>query len=145
MAVLICMTENGEQHYPLFKNITRIGSDPTADVSLTGGEVATDHAHILREGPMFGVHALLWCDSFNNVSRSLDRQSLRDVEMRVLFHMNATDSTNLIDSPLASRLGVHRGLLSDEGQGRLEKFRPYGLPSPQWLAEVAEQLQRRLS
>jgi DNA segregation ATPase FtsK/SpoIIIE, S-DNA-T family len=41
-------------------------------------------------------------------------------------------------------LGVHRAILYDEGQGRMEKFRPYGLPSAQWLAWVKEQLARRM-
>ena len=66
----------------------------------------------------------------------LDRQSLRDFEMRVLFQMNANDSSSLMDTPEASRLGVHRAIFYDEGQGRMEKFRPYGLPSADWLAWV---------
>ena len=30
-------------------------------------------AEILRNGPAWGVHTLLWCDTYNNVSRMLDR------------------------------------------------------------------------
>ena len=74
--------------------------------------------------------------------RMLDRQSLRDFEMRVLFQMNANDSSSLMDSPEASRLGVHRAIFYDEGQGRIEKFRPYGLPSDEWLAWVEEAVAR---
>jgi hypothetical protein len=40
-------------------------------------------------------------------------------------------------------LGVHRAIFYDEGQGRMEKFRPYGLPSNAWLALVKKQLDRR--
>ena len=98
---------------------------------------------ILQEGPAVGVHVLFWCDTYNNVTRSLDRQVFHDVEMRVLFQMNATDSSNLIDSPVAGRLGVHRGILYNEGQGSQEKFRPYGLPSDDWLAWVRKQLAAR--
>src|SRR5262249_41661829 len=29
---------------------------------------------ILREGPSVGVHTLVWCDSYNNANRWLDRQ-----------------------------------------------------------------------
>ena len=86
-------------------------------------------ANILREGPTVGVHLLMWCDSYNNVIRALDRQGLRDVDYRVVFQMNATDSSNLIDTPLASRLGVHRAILYNEGRGTIEKFRPYGVPT----------------
>lgn len=98
---------------------------------------------ILHEGPALGVHVILWCDTANNVQRSLDRQGLRNLELRVLFQMNATDSSNLIDSPMASQLGIHRAVFYDEGDGRLEKFRPYGPPSDAWLAWVKEQLGQR--
>jgi S-DNA-T family DNA segregation ATPase FtsK/SpoIIIE len=95
---------------------------------------------IIREGPALNIHTLLWCDTYGNVSRFLDRQSLREFELRVLFQMNATDSSNLMDTPEASRLGIHVAIFYDEGQGRMEKFRPYGLPSDDWLAWVKEQL-----
>ena len=54
--------------------------------------------------------------------------------------MSATDSSSLIDSPAASRLGVHRALLYSDEQGTTEKFRPYGLPTPEWLASVKSAL-----
>ena len=60
--------------------------------------------------------------------------------MRILFQMNATDSSNLIDTPLASRLGVHRAILYNEGRGTIEKFRPYGVPTDEWMAAVRAQL-----
>ena len=63
--------------------------------------------------------------------------------MRVLFQMNANDSSSLMDSPEASRLGVHRAIFYDEGQGLVEKFRPYGLPSDEYLAWVKKQLHGR--
>jgi S-DNA-T family DNA segregation ATPase FtsK/SpoIIIE len=97
----------------------------------------------LRDGPALGVHTLLWCDTYNNVSRWFDRQGLRDLELRVLFQMNATDSSNLIDSPAAGRLGVHRAILYNEGTAHLEKFRPYSLPSDDWLAWIKVQLHSR--
>jgi len=100
-------------------------------------------AAILRDGPAFGIHTLIWCDTYANVSRMLDRQGLRDFEMRVLFQMNATDSSSLMDAPDASKLGVHRAVFYDEGQGRAEKFRPYGLPTGDWLAAVKRQLHSR--
>jgi len=104
---------------------------------------ATLLARILRDGPAVGIHTLVWCDTYHNLNRSIDRQGLRDLELRVVFQMNVTDSSNLIDSPAASQLGVHRALVYNEGEGRLEKFRPYGPPEERWLAWAAEQLQRR--
>ncbi len=100
-------------------------------------------SELLRRGPEVGIHGLLWCDGYNALSRAIERQAMRDLEIRVLFRMNATDSSNLIDSPVASRLGEHRAVLYDEGQGRIEKFRPYGPPSPQWLRWVSERFQAR--
>ena len=98
---------------------------------------------ILRDGPPVGVHTVVWCDSLNNLNRSFDRQALREFEMRVLFQMSANDSSTLIDGPAASRLGPNRALYLSEEEGRLEKFRPYGLPPTEWLAEVRERLRAR--
>jgi len=77
--------------------------------------------------------SVTWCDTLNNLNRAVDRQGLREFEMRVLFQMSAADSSNLIDSPVASKLGLHRALFYTEDQGRLEKFRPYGSPTDAWL------------
>ena len=86
-------------------------------------------AEILRNGPAWGVHSLVWCDSYNDVNRLVDRQTLREFELRVLFQMSAADSTNLLDTPAASRLRQHRGLFYSDDLGTQEKFRPYGPPS----------------
>jgi hypothetical protein len=91
---------------------------------------------LLRSGPAWGIHTLLWCDSYNNVTRLLDRMALREFEMRVAFQMSAADSSSLLDNPAAAKLRQHRGLLASEDLGTLEKFRPYGAPSDAWLNEV---------
>jgi len=97
-------------------------------------------AEILRNGPAWGVHTLVWCDSYNNVHRLVDRQTLREFELRVLFQMSAADSTNLLDTPAASRLRPHRGLFYSDELGTQEKFRPYGPPTETWLAHVRRSL-----
>jgi hypothetical protein len=97
---------------------------------------------ILRNGPAWGVHSLVWCDSYNDVSRLVDRQTLREFEMRVVFQMSAADSTNLLDTPAASRLRMHRGLFYSDDLGTVEKFRPYGPPTDEWLAHVRAALNR---
>ncbi len=98
---------------------------------------------LVREGPAQGIHVLLWADSYNSVTRSLDRQTMEDIDFRVLFRMNAADSSSLIDSPAASLLGVYRAIFDDRGQGLSEKFRPYGPPSDDWLDWVKSQLMVR--
>lgn len=100
-------------------------------------------AAILADGPPLGIHTLIWCDTYANVSRMLDRRAMQEFEMRVLFQMNANDSSSLMDSPEATKLGVHRAILYDEGQGLAEKFRPYGLPRVEYLDWVKKQLAQR--
>jgi DNA segregation ATPase FtsK/SpoIIIE, S-DNA-T family len=135
--------EHGPPIYLFIYNIARFRDlrkeDDFSFSSMDEGKAqspAKQFLNILREGPALGIHTLVWCDTYNNVSRFFDRQGLRDFELRVLFQMNATDSSNLMDTPDASRLGVHVAISYDEGQGRMEKFRPFGLPSSEWLAEL---------
>lgn len=99
-------------------------------------------ADLLRDGPPFGVHILVWSDTLATLERTLDRQSLAEFDHRVLFQMSAADSANLIDTPEANKLGFYRALLYSEEQGVMEKFRPYAAFDTQWLAAVARQLNR---
>ena len=57
--------------------------------------------------------------------------------------MSQNDSGHLLDAPHASKLGPNRALFASEEQNRLEKFRPYGLPSDDWLERLREGLHRR--
>ena len=68
------------------------------------------------------------------------RQALRECGLRVLFQMSAGDSSNLIDTPLASRLGQHRALFFHDEMAQPEKFRPYDLPPAAWVAEIRQRL-----
>lgn len=97
-------------------------------------------ADLLKNGPSVGVHTLVWSDTYNNVTRWFSSQTLREFELRIVFQLSASDSSNLIDSPLASKLGPNRAILHSVDQGTNEKFRPYGPPTPEWLAEVASRL-----
>jgi hypothetical protein len=98
-----------------------------------GPAVDRQFADLLREGPPLGMHVIAWCDTPAAVERTLERASLREFDHRVLFQMSASDSSNLIDSPLANKLGQNRALVYSEEHGTLEKFRPYGLPAREWL------------
>ncbi|WP_165219552.1 FtsK/SpoIIIE domain-containing protein [Aquisphaera insulae] len=98
---------------------------------------------ILKDGPAVGVHTIVWCDSVNNLNRTFDRTGLREFELRVLFQMSANDSSSLIDSPAAGKIGPNRALFFSEEENKLEKFRPYGLPDPKWLAHVTDRFRSR--
>lgn len=56
MASLV-QTPSGTR-FPLFKNITRIGSDPSCDVVLESEGVNPDHAHVLRDADDFIIASL---------------------------------------------------------------------------------------
>ena len=102
--------------------------DDSASLSLS-----KRFTNILRNGPECGIHTIAWCDSYNNVNRSLERGMLREFELRVAFQMSTEDSINLIDTPIANSIGGHRAFLRNEDTGQLEKFRPYSVPSSKWL------------
>lgn len=102
--------------------------------------VSKQFAELLRDAPGVGIHTLLWADTFNTVNRWFERSTVRELDQRVLFQMSANDSSNLMDSPAASRLGAHRAILYSEEAGSQEKFRPYGPPEATWLKWVAERL-----
>lgn len=100
-------------------------------------------ADLLREGPTVGVHTLVWANTLSTLERTLDRQSIHEFDHRVLFQMSTADSSNLIDSPIANQLGLHRALLHSEEQGGMERFRPYAAIPEGWLAEAGRRLSRR--
>jgi len=94
-------------------------------------------ASILRDGPAVGVHLLVWADTAASLQRSVERSAMREFDLRVLMQMGANDSSALIDSPVASRLGAERALLFSEERGTVERFRPF---EPLTLPEIAELL-----
>jgi hypothetical protein len=137
---------------PIFVVIFNLGrfrdlkkSDDDLGFSFGGGEKkvspSKQFTDLLKNGPNFGIHTLVWSDTYNNVTRWFSSQTLREFEMRIVFQLSASDSSNLIDGPLASKLVPNRVILHSVDQGTNEKFRPYGPPTAEWLANVASRLQ----
>jgi hypothetical protein len=89
-------------------------------------------AELLREGPDLGIHLIIWCDTLNNLNRTLTRKTQREFDHRILFQMRASDSMSLMDSPAASQLGMTRALFYNEQEGIQETFTPYALPGTDW-------------
>jgi len=116
------------------------------DFGFSAGDGTTPPGAVLNqlicEGARLGFHVIATCDTYNSVNRFVSRKALTEFEMRVLFQMSATDSASLIDSPKAGGLGMHRALLYNESEGRLEVFRPYAPPSGEWLEHAAQNLAR---
>ncbi len=143
--------DTGQPIFLILYNLARFRALQRAEDDFGFGSLSSDTPPsaaaqlntVLREGPTHGVHTLLWSDSFSNTMRWLDRQTLPDFELRILFQMSSTDSSNLMDSPGAAHLGTHRAILYSEDQSRAERFRPYSQPTADWLSQVRRWLQDR--
>jgi len=86
-------------------------------------------ASLLRDGPVLGMHVWVWADSAGTIARWISRPSLRDLELRILMQMSASDSNQLIDSNAANRLDRYVVLIQDDIEGKPIKFRPFELAS----------------
>jgi len=127
-----------------FREIRRNEND--FGFSMSGEQEATPAQQlvtILRDGPTVGIHAVIWCDSLTNLQRTFERGTLKEFELRVLFQMSGTDSSQLVENPAAGRLGEQRALFVQEETGTLEKFRPYQFPSDKWLTNFSSRLRSR--
>jgi S-DNA-T family DNA segregation ATPase FtsK/SpoIIIE len=142
---------DGEAVFVIVRDLARFRElrkgDGDFGFSFGGGEKeagpADNFMTVLRDGPTVGIHTLIWCDSLTNLQRTFDRTALREFELRVLFQMSSSDSSQLVDSPLAAKLGPQRALFVHEETGTLEKFRPYAFPTPEWLADVGGRMRSR--
>jgi hypothetical protein len=142
---------DGESVFVVVRDLARYRdlrkSEGDFGFSFGGGEKKASPAEnfmtVLRDGPTVGVHAIIWCDSLTNLQRTFERNAIKEFELRVLFQMSSSDSSQLVDSPLASKLGPQRALFIHEETGTLEKFRPYAFPKPEWLEGVAHTMRAR--
>ncbi len=104
-----------------------------------GASGATALRDVLRDGPAANVYTIVSCTSAETFARWLPRSSHHDLELRILGRLNASDSSTLIDSPMASDLTTATMLLYDDSDGRIKKFRQADLPEPEavktWLGE----------
>jgi S-DNA-T family DNA segregation ATPase FtsK/SpoIIIE len=91
---------------------------------------------LIREGPTYGMHVLIWVDTPVSIDRTFERGILREFDHRILFQMSANDSGAMIDSPAGNKLGPYRAMSYSEEQGTMEKFRPYALLNKDWLARL---------
>lgn len=96
---------------------------------------------LCRDGSVYGIHVLIWGDTFSNFERVFQRKDIDEFGLRVALQISESDSRSFIDSDAANRLGSHRAILfDDEKNGRFEKFRPYSSIKADWLKNIASQL-----
>ena len=121
------------------QNFKKLRAEDEFSFSSGGGDAPTPAAillNLITEGSARGIHVIVTCDTYNNVSRYLGRKTLSEFEMRVVFQMSASDSASLIDAPNASALGLNRALFYNDREGSLETFRPYAQPDGDWVASL---------
>jgi hypothetical protein len=129
----------GVQRYRILKKAEESFSFSASDEPKKA-DPGKQFSDLLRDGPSLGIHVVAWVDTPASLDRTLERTAMREFDHRVLFQMSANDSSNLIDSPAANKLGGHRALVYSEEQGTMEKFRPYALPDKEWLDRVKASL-----
>jgi S-DNA-T family DNA segregation ATPase FtsK/SpoIIIE len=126
---------------PLFLVLHRLQSardfDPSAFEDDSADPAAVLGA-ILREGPEFGIHAIVSCDTPTNLERRLEPTAQREFGLRVVSRMSERDSLQMIDVADAAKLAGAQAIFSDEDRSQLIKLRGFGLPRPGWVATWAE-------
>ena len=95
---------------------------PTAD-----GNVHDNLGRILREGPEFGIHTMIWCDTVQSFSRIFDNAALNEIGHRITGALSSADSIKLFDEPVASKLDRENRMIcyDDEKIGVYTPIRPY--------------------
>ncbi len=130
--------ESPQENYPplliCILNLARFrelrkGDEFSFGDSAGGAQPDAVLSDLLRDGPTVGIHVWIWADSVGTLGRWLSRQSLRDLELRILMQMSANDSNQLIDSNAANKLEPHVVLFQDEMEGKPVKFRPFAWES----------------
>ena len=121
--------------YQKFRKLKQEESFSWDDEEQSSGKTI---AEIFSEGPENSVHSILWCDSWNSLSRMAPRKILNDFEYRVLYQISQADSVSLMDAPDASRLGLHTALLFNDQSGDASKFRPFALPGQEWNESLSK-------
>ena len=91
------------------------------------GNVHENLGKILREGPEFGIHTMIWCDTVQSFSRIFDNSALNEIGHRIAGTLSSADSIKLFDEPVASKLERENRMIcyDDEKIGIYTPIRPY--------------------
>lgn len=116
-----------------FRKLKQDDSFSWDDDSPSAGKTISE---IFSEGPEKNTYSVIWCDSWNSLSRMAPRKILNDFEYRILFQISQADSVSLMDSPEATKLGLHTALLFNDQTGEASKFRPFALPGSEWFEKL---------
>lgn len=99
---------------------------------------------ILREGPPLGIHTLIWCDTYPNMTRVLDTGAIEELGLRVAGALSVQESHSLFDSARDSRIDKpFRMLKYDDAEPREpELFRPYEFHDTSAIERVGQLLRQ---
>lgn len=106
---------------------------------------------IIRQGPEVGIHALVWCDRLQSLESALGEDIASYIDYRVSFEYALGRPDASAPRAMAGRSSVAftaYAELNDGASGQAaqpEKFRPYAVPSREWLQAAAGQIARKTS
>ena len=131
--------ESGPEVFFIIPGLQRWRELRGADAYIQS-EPAKGLSRLAEEGPEVGIHLLAWADTLATVDRVFKRGGLAHFDLRVALQMNDKESSDLLGSALAARLGENRALFRHEDweEGRMEKFKPYPLPEAETLARLVD-------
>jgi serine/threonine protein kinase len=112
-------------------------------------DLAQPLSALLRQGPEVGIHVLVWCDRLKSLESALGGDIPGYIENRVNFEYTlGRPGDTSVQHALIGRNGMTPAAYVALYQGATaqpEKFRPYPLPSQEWLQAVAAQIARKTS
>ena len=110
--------------------------------SAGNGNVHDNLSKILREGPEFGVHTIIWCDTLQSLTRILTNTDLHEIGHRISGALSQADSVKLLDDPVASKIQQENRMVcyDDEKVGAYPSVRPYLAVDGEEVASVGARL-----
>lgn len=105
-----------------------------------GDNVHDNLSKILEEGPEFGIHTIIWCDTVQSFSRVFDNSDLNEMGHRVSGVLSTNDSVKLFEEPVAANLDRENRMIcyDDEKIGIYTSIRPYRPCDLSYVKELGE-------
>lgn len=105
-----------------------------------GDNIHGNLSKILEEGPEFGIHTIIWCDTLQSFSRVFDNSDLNEIGHRIAGVLATNDSVKLFDEPVASNLDRENRMIcyDDEKVGVYTSIRPYRPCDLSYVKELGE-------
>lgn len=106
-------------------------------------------ARLAEQGPLVGIHTLMWCDRLGTLGAAVGTGTAQDLLSqfghRVALQMSADESVQYLGGPYAAKLGSERAYYRNEQWPAdvVEKFKPYAWPSPSDLDVLLATLRSR--